>query len=232
MMTSLLSRTSIFRLGTHNKGSLNDKTTMIVLGTVSFLGACFIGGKDTFDNNSGEDDTRTHFCDHSATSVVPFWSKLIYSGLSAPSAVSSSFSLLPAPMITLNHCQVPCGIFDDPAMVDQMKQACTTIRKSIVESNTLHSDYVDATPLNTNQFIRWVMTKEKHADDIISTVSDYCLCQRVKRPAFNTEEEYLQALKVHHRVLQAAMKTKQSMSLEACDELEHAVSDLSKLYIK
>ena len=135
-------------------------------------------------------------------------------------------------MITSNHCQVPCGIFDDPAMVNQLQQSCTTIRKAIVESNKLHADYVDTTPLNANQFIRWVATKEQHADEIIKTVSDYCLCQRVKRPLFKTEEEYLKALKVHHEVLQAAMKAKQSMDVETCDALEHAVDTLSKLYTK
>ena len=169
-------------------------------------------------------------------------SLLISSMFSLPSIASSqissmlsSFRMYDASvttMVTLNHCQVPCGIFDDPATVQKLKQNCATIRKSMVESNRLHSDYVDTTPLNANQFVRWVMTKEQHADDVISTVSEYCLCQRVKRAAFQSEEDYLQALKVHHKVLQAAMKAKQSMDLEVCEALEHAVSDMSKLYVK
>jgi Nickel-containing superoxide dismutase len=131
---------------------------------------------------------------------------------------------------TMNHCQVPCGIFDDPAMINELKQSCLTIRKAIVQSNSLHGQYVDTTPLNANQFIRWVMTKEDHADKIISTMSDYCLCQRVKRANFSTELEYLNALKLHHVVMQAAMKTKQSMDLVACEELELAIDDLAKMY--
>jgi hypothetical protein len=58
------------------------------------------------------------------------------------------------------------------------------------------------------------------------------LCQRIKRPEFETEEDYLQALKIHHNVMQAAMKAKQSMNEAACDALEHAVDDFAKMYTK
>jgi hypothetical protein len=34
---------------------------------------------------------------------------------------------------------VPCGIFDDPAIVAEIKQASETIRKAMVQSNDLHS---------------------------------------------------------------------------------------------
>jgi hypothetical protein len=81
-----------------------------------------------------------------------------------------------------------------------------------------------------NQLVRWIKTKEEHCDRIIKTMGDYCLCQRVKRANFKTEEEYLQALKIHHVVMQAAMKAKQTMDTKACDDLEHAVEDLAKMY--
>lgn len=133
--------------------------------------------------------------------------------------------------VTLNHCQVPCGIFDDPAMVGELKEACTTIRKAIAQSNALHGS-VTTDPLSLNQMVRWINTKEEHCNKIISLVSEYCLCQRVKRPNFKSEDEYLQALKVHHTVMQAAMAAKQSMSESSCATLEHAVDDLSKMYTK
>eukprot|EP00529_Nitzschia_sp_RCC80_P036863 CAMPEP_0113500170 /NCGR_PEP_ID=MMETSP0014_2-20120614/32161_1 /TAXON_ID=2857 /ORGANISM="Nitzschia sp." /LENGTH=199 /DNA_ID=CAMNT_0000394439 /DNA_START=225 /DNA_END=824 /DNA_ORIENTATION=+ /assembly_acc=CAM_ASM_000159 len=198
--------------------------TVAVLGSASMFPTSYDVGQKEDGNN---DKSQTVLVKEgvplssSSSSQSSFWSTL-----------SENVSAARAPMITLNHCQIPCGIFDDPAMVNQLKQSCTTIRKAIVESNKLHADYVDTTPLNANQFIRWVVTKEQHADDIIKTVSDYCLCQRVKRPLFKTEEEYLKALKVHHQVLQAAMMAKQSMDVEACDALEHAVERLSKLYTK
>lgn len=31
------------------------------------------------------------------------------------------------------HCQVPCGIFDDPKLVATIREACATIRKAMVK---------------------------------------------------------------------------------------------------
>mmetsp|Transcript_14159 Transcript_14159/g.20915 ORF Transcript_14159/g.20915 Transcript_14159/m.20915 type:complete len:190 (+) Transcript_14159:39-608(+) len=136
------------------------------------------------------------------------------------------------PKVTFSHCQVPCGIFDDPATVGQLKEACVTIRKAIVQSKILHGNAVAGNTLSMNQLFRWIMTKEEHANEIIQLVSEYMLCQRVKRPEFKTEAEYLEALKMHHVVMQAAMKTKQSMDEESCDALEKAIADLAKMYTK
>mmetsp|Transcript_27374 Transcript_27374/g.41434 ORF Transcript_27374/g.41434 Transcript_27374/m.41434 type:complete len:195 (+) Transcript_27374:73-657(+) len=134
------------------------------------------------------------------------------------------------PKVTFNHCQVPCGIFDDPATVDQLEEACVTIRKAIVQSKILHGTANVGNTLSMNQMFRWIMTKEEHANKIINLVSEYMLCQRVKRQNFKTEKEYLQALKIHHVVMQAAMKTKQSMDEESCNQLDKAVADLAKMY--
>ena len=134
--------------------------------------------------------------------------------------------------ITWNHCQVPCGIFDDPVIVSELRQACTTVRKAIRQSQSLHSSATGSDVLALNQLVRWINTKEEHCSKIISLTSEYCLCQRVKRVNFASEADYLQALKVHHRVMQAAMKVKQSMDEQDCIALEHAVEDLSKMYLK
>lgn len=147
-------------------------------------------------------------------------------------AVAGGVALLASePKVTFNHCQVPCGIFDDPAIVGDITQACITIRKAIVQSKGLHAT-AGSDVLAMNQMVRWINTKEEHCNKIIHLVSDYCLCQRVKRSNFKTETDYLQALKIHHMVMQAAMKAKQSMDEGACDALEHAVADLAKMYTK
>ncbi|GMH78663.1 hypothetical protein TL16_g07891 [Triparma laevis f. inornata] len=77
------------------------------------------------------------------------------------------------------HCQVPCGIFDDPAIVAEIKQAAATIRKAMLKINELAGSQ-ETFALNFNQMTRWVNTKEEHACKIITTISEYCLCQRVK----------------------------------------------------
>mmetsp|Transcript_5343 Transcript_5343/g.6226 ORF Transcript_5343/g.6226 Transcript_5343/m.6226 type:complete len:216 (-) Transcript_5343:154-801(-) len=129
------------------------------------------------------------------------------------------------------HCQVPCGIFDDPAIVGEIKEACETIRKAIVQSNELHSKPGGMDILSMNQMIRWVNTKEEHACKIITLIAEYCLCQRVKKDIFANDADYVEALKSHHAVMQCAMKAKQAMSLDACDNLEKAVGIFSKMYL-
>jgi small subunit ribosomal protein S27Ae len=38
------------------------------------------------------------------------------------------------------HCQVPCGIFDDPAIVAEIRQAAATIRKAMLQINELSAN--------------------------------------------------------------------------------------------
>jgi ubiquitin-small subunit ribosomal protein S27Ae len=128
------------------------------------------------------------------------------------------------------HCQVPCGIFDDPAMVAELKEAAATIRKAIVQANELHS-VASSSVLSTNQLVRWILVKEEHADKIINKVSAYCLCQRVKKEIFQDDNGYVQALKAHHAVMQAAMKAKQNVDASVCDALDHALEDMAKMYL-
>jgi small subunit ribosomal protein S27Ae len=125
---------------------------------------------------------------------------------------------------------VPCGIFDDPAMVAQMKEMAASIRKAMAQGVTLHATS-GSDILAMNQMVRWINVKEEHASKIITMVSEYCLCQRVKKEAFATEKDYFDALAAHHKVLQMAMKSKQSMDPAACDALEHAISDMAKMYL-
>jgi ubiquitin len=129
------------------------------------------------------------------------------------------------------HCQVPCGIFDDPLIVKEIQQACETIRKAMVQAKELHAS-ISSDPLALNQSVRWINTKEEHCSKIITLVAEYCLCQRVKKEIFANEEEYVQALKSHHAVMQSAMKAKQTLDVAACNALENAVHEFSKMYTK
>eukprot|EP00316_Scyphosphaera_apsteinii_P022194 CAMPEP_0119310430 /NCGR_PEP_ID=MMETSP1333-20130426/19412_1 /TAXON_ID=418940 /ORGANISM="Scyphosphaera apsteinii, Strain RCC1455" /LENGTH=154 /DNA_ID=CAMNT_0007314613 /DNA_START=33 /DNA_END=497 /DNA_ORIENTATION=+ len=127
------------------------------------------------------------------------------------------------------HCQVPCGIFDDPVRVMQLKEDAATVRKAMVQINELSAS---PGPLALNQATRWILTKEDHAKSIISTVSEYMLCQRVKKELFETSEEYAQALIAHHSLLTAAVKTKQVVDVSACDVLDSAINEVGKMYVK
>ena len=85
---------------------------------------------------------------------------------------------------------------------------------------------------NLNQATRWVATKEEHAKHLITTVAEYMLCQRVKRENFASHAEYLQALELHHALMQAAMKVKQTTDESACDALDHAIAHVGAMYTK
>ncbi len=121
------------------------------------------------------------------------------------------------------HCQIPCGIYDDHARVELMLEDSATILKATKLINALSSK-TDAQ--SQNQRVRWVMNKEKHAQNIISTISDYFLTQRVK----TSQKDYLERLAKHHAVIVAAMKAKQSAGKNEALALEKAIREMAVYY--
>lgn len=127
------------------------------------------------------------------------------------------------PVAVQAHCQVPCGIYDDHARVKLMLEDVDTIAKAMREINAL-ADKTDAQ--SQNQMIRWVMNKEKHAQNVISTISDYFLTQRVKAD----QADYAERLVKHHAVIVAAMKAKQNTNLNYVYTLGTNVEELLAYY--
>ncbi len=127
------------------------------------------------------------------------------------------------------HCQVPCGIYDDPARIARIYEDATTIAKAIKLINEL-AGRNDA--LSLNQATRWITTKETHASHVIEVVSQYFLTQKTKQVAPGTEgyESYLKRLADHHAVMVAAMKTKQNPDPAVAEALQHAIDALAKHY--
>lgn len=125
------------------------------------------------------------------------------------------------------HCQVPCGIYDDPARIKQLREDATTIDKAIHNIAELSGKH-DATGMN--QLVRWVTTKEDHASHIITTMSEYFLAQRVKAADGADLEKYHQSLADHHAVIVAAMKCKQVPEKASVDALNAAINKLATYY--
>jgi nickel superoxide dismutase len=124
------------------------------------------------------------------------------------------------------HCQVPCGIYDDHARVHAIREDVATITKAVTEMGTLASKN-DAQ--SKQQFVRWVMTKEAHAEKIIRTISDYFLAQKIApAPAKDRKAHaaYVEKLTKHHAVMVAAMKCKQSAALDAVKALTKALDEI------
>ena len=121
------------------------------------------------------------------------------------------------------HCQIPCGIYDDHARVKAILEDAATIEKSVKLISEL-SGKSDAQ--SRNQLVRWVMNKEKHAQNIISSISDYFLTQRVKP----SQQDYAERLRNHHAVIVAAMKAKQSADGKVADDLRKRIEILAVYY--
>lgn len=125
------------------------------------------------------------------------------------------------------HCQVPCGIYDDHNRVHQMREDVLTITKAMrqIQAMVKKRDAQSA-----NQLVRWVVTKEQHAEKIMRVISDYFMAQKIK-PAKAGDKKaqaaYLKQLSRHHAVMVAAMKCKQTSDLKAVKALTKALDGIA-----
>jgi len=123
------------------------------------------------------------------------------------------------------HCQIPCGIYNDNARVKSMIEDSVTVEKSM----KLIADLAGKSDAQSqNQMVRWVMNKEKHAQNIISTISNYFLTQRVKPD----QKDYAERLIKHHAVIIAAMKAKQNTDVKYSKTLKERIEALASYYPK
>lgn len=65
------------------------------------------------------------------------------------------------------HGQVPCGIYTDKMRVEMLLEDAATIENAM---KTLVAMDAEASP-SKNQMVRWVMTKEQHAQNIQERVA-------------------------------------------------------------
>ncbi len=127
------------------------------------------------------------------------------------------------------HCEVPCGIYNDQLRVELLMEHFTTIEKSMKQINALSK----ATPANYNQIVRWIETKENHANKIQEIVFQYFMVQRIKikqsedKVAYNT---YVRQLTLAHKMLVMAMKTKQTTDLKYIETLRKTLHEFTEVY--
>lgn len=138
-----------------------------------------------------------------------------------------ALALLAAPLQRAEaHCQVPCGIYDDHNRVHEMREDVTTIEKAMKQIRELSGK---KDPQSQNQLVRWVVTKEQHAEKIMRTIADYFMAQKIKPAQGNkkAQQAYLQKLERHHRVMVAAMVCKQTTDLKNAKALGKAIDAIS-----
>ena len=127
------------------------------------------------------------------------------------------------------HCQIPCGIYDDPVRFSLLEEHIATIEKSMNQIN----DLADEPGEHANQLVRWVMNKEDHADYFAGIVTEYFLQQRIK-PVDAREgedwEAYVEKIRLCHEMLVNVMKAKQTADLEYVEKLRTLVAEFHKAY--
>ncbi len=84
------------------------------------------------------------------------------------------------------HCEVPCGIYDDELRIELIKEHIQTIEKAMYQINEIQN----SESINYNQLVRWINTKEKHAELIQEIAEQYFLTQRVKFANPDDKEKY------------------------------------------
>ena len=131
------------------------------------------------------------------------------------------------------HCQVPCGIYGDHARVERMYEHLKTVRKAVHRIEMIVATKKDAG--SRAMLVRWVMTKEAHAEKIMRTIADYFMAQRIK-PTRNRggkyDTRYIIKLMKHHAVMLAAMKVKQTVSSGALVDLQRALDGIKGYWVK
>jgi nickel superoxide dismutase len=130
----------------------------------------------------------------------------------------------------LSHCEVPCGIYNDGMRFTMLSEHIRTIEKAMQQIIQLSKE----SPQNMNQIVRWVVNKEKHAEEIQHIISQYFLTQRIKSPESQdkqAKERYQESLALCHQILVFAMKTKQTTELENVEMLKSRVGEFKKLYL-
>jgi len=139
------------------------------------------------------------------------------------------FALTLFQLLLFSHCEVPCGIYDDEMRIKMIAEHITTIEKAMKQIQELSKQE----PTNHNQIVRWVVNKEKHADEIQHIVSQYFLTQRIKFPDKEDAEavkSYQLKLSLCHNLLVYAMKAKQTIDLAHVEKLRSILHFFEKSY--
>ena len=128
-----------------------------------------------------------------------------------------------------SHCQVPCGIYDDPMRIRMIKEHITTIEKAMKQILAISKK----SPVNFNQIVRWVNNKEKHAEELSGILTYYFMAQRVKwisDSETKLHSVYLKKLELLHQLLVFTMKAKQSADLSVIKKLRWLTGEFEKVY--
>lgn len=104
------------------------------------------------------------------------------------------------------HCQMPCGIYHDDMVYDQIDQFVETVYKGI----TVMNESKFSTVKDKNEFVRWVGEKEKSCCEAANLITVYFLQQKIKPGEDDTVKRLVSA----HNLLFLLVAIKQNPDLE------------------
>lgn len=104
------------------------------------------------------------------------------------------------------HCQMPCGIYHDDMVYDQIDQFVETVYKGI----TVLNESKFSTVKEKNEFVRWVGQKEKCCNEAADLITIYFLQQKIKPGEDDTVKRLVSA----HNLLFLMVAIKQNTDLE------------------
>ena len=104
------------------------------------------------------------------------------------------------------HCQMPCGIYHDDMVFNQIDQYVETMYKGMSVLNDSKFSGVH----DWNEVIRWVMLKEKESDEVAKLITTYFLQQKIK-PG---EPDTCKRVESAHRLLFYLVSIKQNTDIK------------------
>lgn len=108
------------------------------------------------------------------------------------------------------HCQMPCGIYHDDMVFDQIDQYVETMYKgiSVLDDNKFTS------VKDRNEFVRWVLQKEKASDEAAALITQYFLQQKIK----TGEDDTVKRLTSAHKLLTLLVVIKQNVDIKFVED--------------
>lgn len=110
----------------------------------------------------------------------------------------------------MGHCQMPCGIYHDDMVYDQIDQYVETMVKAVAKIK----DNKASTPQERNELIRWVMTKDRLSDDTATLIMTFFLQQKIKPGESDTPKR----VEAAHRLLFDIVAVKQLCDFKAVSD--------------
>ena len=104
------------------------------------------------------------------------------------------------------HCQMPCGIYHDDMVYDLIDQYVETM----IKANTIINQTKFETVRQKNEFIRWVMEKEKESTDVAQLITTFFLQQKIK----TGESDTAKRLESAHKLLALLVSIKQNTDVK------------------